>query len=208
MLNILQNVILGISLAAPIGPVNVEVIKRGLKHGFIPAFLTGVGAASADTTWLLAIYLGLANFINSPFVKTGIWAFGAIVLIYLGYLSIKSSLKKTDLDRVNPKARRNSIITGYLITISNPMTIVWWFGIYGSILGSTIQYVSGALSLLYSLTIIVGVLLWFFTISALLHWGKRFINENTARFVSAVAGIVLIGFGLYFSYNAIISVTS
>lgn len=206
MLNLIQNIILGISLAAPIGPVNIEVIKRGLKHGFLPAFLLSLGAAAADTTYLLLIYFGLSKFINIPIVKTYIWFFGAIVLLYIGYLSVKEFFNRIDLENSNQKASRNSFIAGYLITISNPMTIVWWLGVFGAIIGSSIQNVSKTTALIGSLTIILGVLLWFFALAILLHFGKRFINEKTMRHISMFAGIILIGFGLYFGYNAIVSI--
>lgn len=70
MTDIIRNIILGISLAAPIGPVNIEVIRRGLNFGFFPAFLLSIGAASADTTYLLLIYFGLSSFIKVPIIKT------------------------------------------------------------------------------------------------------------------------------------------
>lgn len=206
MLSIIQNIILGISLAAPVGPVNVEVIKRGLKHGFLPAFLLSLGAAAADTTYLLLIYFGLSNFINIPVVKAIIWFFGAIVLLYLGYLSVKEYSDKINLKKSNPKASRNSFVAGYLITFSNPMTIVWWLGVFGAMVGSSIQNGSKTTALLSSLTIIIGVMLWFFSLSLLLHFGKRFVNEKTMKYVSLIAGIILFGFGLYFGYNAILFV--
>ncbi len=208
MLNVIRNVILGLSLAAPVGPVNVEVIKRGLKHGFFPAFLLSLGAASADTTYLLVIYLGLSNFIYVPIVKTSIWIFGAIVLLYLGYQSIKEYFEKLDLEKSEVKTSRNSFVAGYMITISNPMTIVWWLGVFGAILPSSVQTVAKAIALLESLTIIIGVVLWFFALSILLHWGKRFVDEKTMKYVSVIAGFILIGFGLYFGYNAVVAPTT
>lgn len=166
MVDIIQEIILGISLAAPIGPVNVEVIRRGLRHGFLSALLLSLGAATADTTYLLLIYFGLSNFINIPLIKTSIWVFGAIVLLYLGCLSVKEYFDKIYFQKTNPKAGRNSFIAGYLITISNPMTIVWWLGVFGAIIGSSIQMVSKTAALLSSLTIIIGVILWFFILIA------------------------------------------
>ncbi len=203
MLDVIRNIILGISLAAPVGPVNVEVIKRGLKHGFLPAFLLSLGAASADTTYLLLVYFGLSNFINIPIAKASIWIFGAIVSLYLGYQSIKEYFEKIDLEKPKVKTGRNSFVAGYMITISNPMTIVWWLGVFGAILSSTVQTVTKTTALLNSLAIIIGVVLWFFALSLLLHWGKRFVNEKTMQYISVIAGLILIGFGLYFGYNAI-----
>lgn len=203
MLNIIQNITLGISLAAPIGPVNIEVIKRGLKYGFWPAFLLSLGAATADSTYLIVIYFGFYNLLDIPIVKTIIWFFGAIVLLYIGYLNIKEHFDKFDFQNADLKGSKNAFIAGYLITISNPMTIVWWLGIFGAVMGSSIQNAGKTVALLNSLTIIIGVVLWFFTLSLLLHWGKRFVNEKMMKYISTIAGVILIGFGLYFGYNAV-----
>lgn len=207
MLDIIQNMILGISLAAPVGPVNVEVIRRGLKHGFFPAFILSLGAASADATYLLLVYFGLSNFINIPIVRTSIWALGAIVLLYLGWQGIKEYFEKIDLEKSKVKTSRNSFVAGYLITISNPMTIIWWLGVFGAILSSTAQAATRTTALFNNFAIIVGVVLWFFVLSILLHWGKRFVNEKTMRYISVIAGLVLIGFGLYFGYSAVVMPT-
>jgi threonine/homoserine/homoserine lactone efflux protein len=203
VINIIQNILLGISLAAPIGPVNIEVIKRGLSNGFFPAFTLSLGAASADTTYLILIYLGLSKFIHIPLVKSIIWIFGGVVLMYLGFLSIKEFCQKINLKSSAPKLNKNSYLAGYMITISNPMTIIWWLGVFGSILGTTVNSSLKLVALLSSLTIIVGVVVWFFILSVLLHWGKRFINETSLRRVSLIAGLILMGFGLYFEYSAI-----
>lgn len=69
---ILQNTLLGLSLAAPIGPVNVEIIRRGLKSGFRQALLAGAGAMSADATYLTLIFFGLISFLNIHLMKI-IW---------------------------------------------------------------------------------------------------------------------------------------
>ena len=147
-----------------------------------------------------------SNFINIIIVKTSIWFFGALVLLYLGYLNVKEYSEIIDLKKPFSKTGGNSFFTGYLITISNPMTIVGWLGVFGAIIGSSIQNVSKTTALLNTFTIILGVLIWYFTLSLLLHWGKRFINEKTMKYISLISGVVIIGFGLYFGYNAVISI--
>jgi len=57
-----------------------------------------------------------------------------------------------------------------------------------------------------SLTIIIGVGLWFFVLSLALHWGKSVFEEKHIKYVNLTAGIILVGFGLYFLYNAVGSV--
>ncbi len=203
MFTIIKNIILGISVAVPVGPSGVEIINRGLKHGFLSAFVTSLGVASADITYLLLIFFGLSPVLSIPLVRKFIGIFGVIVLISLGIKHIKAFFNK-EKKKVVKKSTKNSFFTGYLITLTNPMTIVWWVGIFGTTLIPTIVEVPRIVALLNSLTIIIGILLWFFTLSLMLHWGRRFVNEK--RIISLIAGIVLIGFGIYLGYGEIISI--
>jgi threonine/homoserine/homoserine lactone efflux protein len=205
MFDLLASILLGISLAAPVGPVSIEVIKRGLKHGFFPAFILSLGAAAADTTYLLIIYFGLSNFISIPIVKTMIWFFGAIVLLYLGFASVKEYFHKSDSPK-EKKLQTNSFVAGYLLTLSNPMTFVWWLGVFGSVLGLSLNNPVLSMALLNSFSIIFGVIIWFFALSTLAAHGKRYVTSKTLQYISLIAGIVLIIFGIYFGYNAIMSI--
>jgi threonine/homoserine/homoserine lactone efflux protein len=203
MSDIFRNILLGVTLAAPIGPAGVAVIQNGLRGGFPRAFLTGIGVTMADTTYLLVVFFGLASFIGYPAVKISIWALGAALLFYLGVQSIRESGRKIDFDMQSTQATRNPLAVGYMVNISNPMAVVFWLGIYGSLLGSTTQDGNQINALLQGASILVGILTWHSTVSFLTHWGKRLLNETSTKYISIVAGVVLILFGLRFAINAV-----
>jgi threonine/homoserine/homoserine lactone efflux protein len=202
--SLLQNILLGLTLAAPIGPVNLEIIKRGLSSGFKQAFLTGVGATSADTTYLIVIYFGLTAFLNLAFMKIILGFAGSIILIYLGIVSVKEFFYRP----VNPgKAPqtlfRSSFVTGYLLAISSPMTIVWWTGVFGALLATQTETVTNLWAFFSCMSILLGCFLWAFCLALALHFGKKYINKKTTGIISLIAGLFLVGFGLYFGYQAI-----
>ena len=203
MSDIFRNILLGVTLAAPIGPAGVAVIQNGLRGGFPRAFLTGIGVTMADTTYLLVVFFGLASFIGYPAVKISIWALGAALLFYLGVQSIRESGRKIDFDMQSTQATRNPLAVGYMVNISNPMAVVFWLGIYGSLLGATTQDGNQINALLQGASILVGILTWHSTVSFLTHWGKRLLNETSTKYISIVAGVVLILFGLRFAINAV-----
>jgi threonine/homoserine/homoserine lactone efflux protein len=203
MNDILRNIFLGISIAAPIGPSSLTVIQNGLRRGFLRAFLTGLGVTMADATILLVIYFGLSGFVHLPLVKVLIWTLGAIVLLYLGSMSIREALGKIDLETAKVSTTGNPLWVGFLVNISNPIAIIWWIGIFGSLLGSAASSTAKMDALLSSSTILIGILCWHSTTSLLTHWGRRFLNERTARIILVVAGVALILFGIRFAYNAI-----
>jgi threonine/homoserine/homoserine lactone efflux protein len=204
--DLIRNILLGISLAAPIGPSGVAVIQNGLTRGFLRAFITGVGVTMADATYLLLVYFGLSSFISIPLIKILIWALGALVLLYLGAQSLQEAAQRVDLDRAMVPATRNPLLVGYLVNISNPIAIVWWLGVFGSLLGTVANGATKTSALLSSSTILIGILLWHSTMSLLTQWGKRILNEKTAKYIAGIAGLALVLFGLRFAYYAVVTI--
>lgn len=202
MNEVARNILLGISLAAPIGPATLAVIQSGLQQGFLRAFLTGLGITAADATYLLVVFFGLSGLMAIPFVKVSLWTFGSLVLFYLGIQSLRDARRRIDFERSSIPATRNPLLVGYLVNITNPLAIIWWVGIYGSLLGASAGSGSRIGALLSSSTILIGILSWHATLSFLTHWGKRFLNETTAKVITGAAGIALIVFGIRFAYSA------
>src|SRR5213594_2563169 len=83
-------VLLGLSIAAPLGPVNVEIIRRGLRSGFQAALRVGLGSTLAELLYVAITYLGVAPLISRPSFRIALYIAAALVL---GALA-KSSLKE------------------------------------------------------------------------------------------------------------------
>ena len=201
---LVQNILLGLTLAAPIGPVNLEIIKRGLNSGFKQAFLTGAGAMCADTTYLILIFFGLTAFLNIAFMKIFLGIAGSIVLIYLGTVSAREFFRPSAAAGKLPRHLfKSSFVTGYVLAIASPMTIVWWTGVFGALLASQTNTGTNLSAFFSCFSILLGCFLWVFCLAVTLHFGKKYINEKTTGFISLIAGIFLTGFGLYFMYQAV-----
>lgn len=200
---ILRNIVLGLSLAAPLGPSGIAVLQNGLREGFPRAFLTGLGVTMADATYLLLVFFGLSRFLEVPVVRVGVFAVGAVALIYFGFRSLSEARHSIDLGRDVAATARNPLLTGFIVNASNPIAAVWWLGVFGSLLSESAGATgtSRLAALLSSATILIGILMWHTTTSVLTHWGRRFVNERWARLVSLLAGIALLLFGVRFAYN-------
>ena len=79
---------LGLTLAAPIGPVNSARIDKGIKNGFWHAWIVGTGAMIADALFMILVYVGMVRFLEIPIVQIFLWLFGGFVLIYSGMESV------------------------------------------------------------------------------------------------------------------------
>ena len=202
---ILQNILLGISIAAPIGPASIAILKSGFQGGFRSAIQVALGVVTADVTYVLVAYFGLARLITIPAVKTAILFFGMLVLAYLGYQTIKDASRPVENQASTSIVRKNLFLQGYAVNISNPMAVVWWLGVIGSILASSAQDGTNILTLLYTLTIIVGIFIWHTGLSLFSHFSQRSLSPRLIKAISIISGLVLIGFALRFGFNAIVT---
>lgn len=202
---LIQNILLGLTLAAPIGPVNVEIIKRGLSSGFLQAFLTGAGAMCADATYLTLIFFGLTAFLNNAFMTNFLGISGSFILIYLGAMSVRDYFRKTTQpDAGRQRIFKYSFVAGFALAIASPMTIVWWTGIFGALMASQGSVKASFSAFVSCLSILLGCFLWVFFLASALHWGKKIISEKTTRVISIIAGLFLIGFGIYFFFRTLL----
>ncbi|WP_409253964.1 LysE family transporter [Bacillus sp. SCS-153A] len=199
----LSYVFLGLSLAAPIGPINAAQLDRGIKNGFLHAWIIGIGSVAADLLYMLVVYLGIVNFLHTPFLKTLLWSFGFFVLVYTGVESLLGAGKISSTSRSTNDTYCKTFLTGFFMALSNPLTILFWLGIYGSVLAKTAQTVDQMHLILYSSAIFLGLLLWDVCMAALASSFRKFLTDRLLIIISGLSGISLIGFGFYFGWEAI-----
>lgn len=199
----LSYVLLGLSLAAPIGPVNAAQLDKGIKNGFFHSWLVGIGAFLADGIYMLAVYIGIVKFIETSFMQNFLWLFGSFVLIYTGIESIIKSGPTIANEKRVKEPLFKSFSSGFLISISNPLTILFWLGIYGSVLAKTAATSDEQQLMLYSCAIFLGLFIWDVLMAALSSSFKKIFTDKIIFIISVLSGFSLIGFGVYFGFQAV-----
>lgn len=194
---------LGLSISAPLGPVNAAQIDKGLRNGFLHAWMVGLGAMLADILFMVLVYLGVVHLIDRPFVKTFLWLFGCFVLTYTG---VESLLRIRDADGIEERgivSLGKTLTSGFLMSVSSPLSILFWLGIYGSVLAQSAA-VAGRMELLYySSGIIAGIMIWDFAMAAAAGVFRKFSSRRILTGISVVSSLSMIGFGGYFGIQAV-----
>ncbi|CAM5215846.1 Threonine/homoserine/homoserine lactone efflux protein OS=Ureibacillus acetophenoni OX=614649 GN=SAMN05877842_106148 PE=4 SV=1 [Ureibacillus acetophenoni] len=196
-------VFLGISLAAPIGPINAAQLTKGIYGGFFHAWLLGIGAMLADAFYMLIVYIGVSQFIETQFMQTLLWSFGCFVLIYTGIDSIVNAKKEIAMKYIKGRTLKKSFLYGFLLSLTNPLSILFWLGIFGSVLVETVATYDMNHVILYSLAIFVGLFIWDITMAFIASSFRRLLKTKALMMISIISGLSLIGFGLYFGVQAI-----
>lgn len=110
---------LGLSLAAPPGPMNALIAKEATRHGWAQGVKAGVGAPVADVIWLVAMYVGLGALFTSDAVLQVAAAMGAVVMTVFAYQSWEA--------RAPQAADRPATFPVFLLAaLTNPYQAAWW----------------------------------------------------------------------------------
>ena len=82
----LKGIVLGFSIAAPVGPIGILCIRRTLQFGRFSGLFSGLGAAAADVVYAVIAAFGL-TFISNFLIAGQFWfqLIGGFFLIYLGW---------------------------------------------------------------------------------------------------------------------------
>jgi len=192
----IKGLILGFSIAAPVGPIGLLCINKTLQNGKLSGFLSGMGAASADMVYGSIAAFGLTA-ISSFLLKEAsvIKLVGGLFKCYFGvktFLSVKN-LKSAELSSDN---LLKDYFSTFLLTITNPMTIISFTAIFAGL-----GIVSANRSLLSSSLLVFGVFLgsalwWLFLSFGVCFIGKKS-NESFIAVVNKTSGIIILAFGIF-----------
>mgnify|MGYP003194505914 CR=1 FL=1 len=196
-------VFLGISLAAPIGPVNAAQLTKGIYGGFWHAWLVGLGAMLADAFFMLIVYLGVFQFLETEYMQTLLWSFGCFVLIYTGVESMINAGNKVQTKNTKANSLKKSFGYGFLLSLSNPLSMLFWLGIFGSVLAKTVSTYDIDHVILYSVAIFVGLFIWDITMAFTASSFKKILTSKILMIISILSGLSLVGFGVYFGVQAV-----
>ncbi|MED2971965.1 LysE family transporter [Fictibacillus sp. B-59209] len=199
---LLKYMLLGLSLAAPIGPINAAQMDKGIRSGFWHAWMVGLGATTADAIYMALVYMGLVHFLDAPVIKAFLWLFGCFVLIYTGIESFQSSGVMVLSKKQGSEKTWRCFLSGFFMSLTNPLTILFWLGIYGSVLAETASTYHKQQLFLISGAIFSGILLWDFTMALVASSFRRYLADSLLKLISRISGLSLICFGCYFGYQA------
>jgi len=189
----LKGMIIGFSIAIPVGPIGLLCIRRTLARGRLSGLSSGLGAATADGIYGSVAAFGLtfiSHFLVSHQMTLGL--IGGAFLCYLGvriFVSVPQEKKPT---------REDGLLADYVstlfLTLTNPVTILTFAAIFAA---SGVGSAPGRyyLPALLVLGVFSGSAIWWFVLSGLVSLFHKSIDESRLRLVNRISGTLIAGFG-------------
>jgi threonine/homoserine/homoserine lactone efflux protein len=182
--------ILGLSIAAPVGPIGLLCIRRTLAGGRWAGFVSGLGAATADGIYGCIAGFGL-TFLAERLIGQRVWLglAGGLFLLALGWRTFQS---RPALEAAAPKLG-GAYLSTFGLTLTNPMTILSFTAMFAGM-----QSPAGSAAAwpgLLVLGVFLGSACWWLMLSGLVGTFRRQLNFTALKWVNRVSGTVIAGFG-------------
>ena len=192
---LLRGILIGFSIAAPVGPIGVLCIRRTLAEGRAYGLASGLGAASADAFFGTIAALGLtlvANFLADQ--QMWLRLIGGGYLLYLGFTTFCSKPAARSAE-----AKGHGLIGAYtstlFLTLTNPVTILAFAAIFAGVgAGVGTSGLSGALLVVAG--VFTGSSAWWLILVTLTSVFRSRVNATGWQWVNRLSGIIIAGFAI------------
>ncbi|HEY3062602.1 MAG TPA: LysE family transporter [Chloroflexota bacterium] len=195
--------VLGFAVAAVVGPIGMLCIRRTLSSGFVIGFLSGLGAAVADATYASLAAFGVSA-LTSLLVEQRLWLrlVGGTFLLYLGVRTVRAAPSAKAATTASVSGLLSAFASTLALTLSNPMTILSFVGIFAG-LGLSVEG-----GMLGAAVLVVGVFLgsaaWWLVLAGAVSAIRGRLTPRVFRTVNVLSGLVIVAFGL----QALLSLSS
>ena len=190
-----QGIIIGFSIAAPVGPIGVLCIRRTLAHGRLSGLVSGLGAATADLVYGCIAGFGL-TFISQFLIDQQDWLrlVGGLFLLYLGIKTFLAKQAEKELATSHQNLWGDYLST-FFLTLTNPVTILSFVAIFAGLgIANTSGDYAAALSLV--LGVFTGSMLWWLLLSAGASFFQNKLKGSGLVWINRFSGVLIAGFGV------------
>lgn len=196
MLFFIKGIVIGLSIAAPVGPIGVLCIRRTLTKGMLSGFITGLGAATADAMYGSIAAFGISAV--SAFLldhQSYLRLIGGVFLLYLGYTTFKSMPAEVAAN-AGGEGLLGTYASTLFLTITNPLTIMSFAAIFAGLgVGAIgVNYIS---SFFLVIGVFVGSILWWLILSGMVNVMRNSFDQKRLKLVNQLSGLILTGFGIF-----------
>ena len=192
---LIKGLVIGLAIAAPVGPIGVLCIRRTLAEGRLVGLVTGMGAATADGLYGAVAAFGLTA-VTDLLIGNGPWL-GAAGGVFLCYLGARTFLAEPSHDPAPARGGALAAVWGstFVLTLTNPTTILSFIAIFAGLgLGDTGGDYLGATVLMIG--VFLGSALWWLGLSGVVGALRERVGPRGLRLVNRISGLVIGGFGI------------
>ncbi|MFM7346180.1 MAG: LysE family translocator [Tagaea sp.] len=183
-----KGLVLGVAIAAPVGPIGILCIRRTMQHGFAAGVAGGLGTAVADALYAVLVALGFAT-VLSGWLADNDWVrlFGSMMLLFLAWQAWNTA-PAPEAASVDSKTLGGTFVATFVLTVANPATIMTFLAVFAAFEVDRAD-LSGAAWLVAG--VFLGSLGWWIVLAGAVSALRAKIDERVARTINRGAALTL-----------------
>ncbi|BAK98374.1 putative efflux protein [Oscillibacter valericigenes Sjm18-20] len=194
---ILKGLRFGMLLQLAIGPICFMVFNTSTTYGFVWGLHLVLAIALVDTIYIALSCIGIASIINRGKIKMAVKLIGCFVLVLFGANTISGAFDLSFLPHIavlSNISEKNLFVQGLLLTASNPLTIIFWGGVFST------QIIENAWNkkqlFLFAVGCVMATIIFLTAVAILGSILSSFLPQVMVKFLNVAVGVVLIFFGI------------
>jgi len=189
-----QSLLVGLSIAAPVGPIGLLVIQRTLRHGTRVGLATGLGAALADAAYGAVGAFGVTSLITLlGSARVPLALAGSAFLLWLAWRTWRSPPADHAAQVAGGAGLLASFFSTFVLTLSNPATIFSFIAVFSALASRG----APASPWPMVLGVLVGSALWWLLLSGLVGLLRSRFDSQAQRLVNRLSALLLAGFAVW-----------
>lgn len=191
----LKGLVIGFTIAAPVGPVNVLCARRTLIHGHLAGMFSGIGAALADTVFACAAAFGL-SFLTGILIAEQTWLriLGGLFVITMGIHGL--AMRPPRLSSApDPTSLLGDLTSTFFITLTNPITIISFIAVF-SAFGIPADDQVDIQDWVLLIGVLLGSLAWWLLLTGGVTIFRTKFTTDGLLWANRISGVIIIGFGV------------
>jgi len=199
---LLSGVALGVSIAAPPGPVTALSAQQVVSRSWSAGWLVMLGATAADGVFFVLTYYGVARLVTVG-ERGALYLIGGVLMLYLALTIVRRAVRlpagslPSSGRWSSSSVRRFPFLLGLSVGLTSPFQLGWWVAVGAGMVAE------------YGVTVaagfFVGILAWTVAFTALVHSGVRK-YQRLAPAIAYGSAAIMVGFAAWFLVEGLLTV--
>ena len=189
-----QSLLIGLSIAAPVGPIGLLTIQRTLALGSAAGLATGLGAAAADAVYGAIGAFGVTALIHwLTGIRVWLTLAGGTFLLWMAWATWRAPVAERAAEAGNARDLLRCFGGTFVLTLSNPATILSFIAVFGALAGRV--HIASPWPMIAG--VLIGSALWWLLLSGVVGRLRGRFDARWRRRVNRASALMLAAFAVW-----------
>ena len=191
-----RGILIGLMASIPLGPIGVLCIQRTLSRNHKAGFISGLGAASADTIFSAVAFFSLA--VVMSFIEhnmTLIKVIGGLCVVIVGVnIFLSNPVVQIRRNRAGKTNLWQDYISVFFLTLANPAFILIFVALFAAF-GVSIHTIGLFRGTFMIAGVFCGATLWWFLLTFIVNLFRKKFRPRHLLWINRISGTIIVLLG-------------